>query len=104
MNEQMREKVSECVCKSVRVKEGMMKRTYMCMYIMYVLTHFLPVLVPAQFSSHDFHYPRQSLVCCLHIEEGQPRPTGQDINGSAGVFSDSILHLSLNVWELLGQL
>ena len=63
----------------------------------------LPGLVPAQLGSHDLHYPWQSLIRCLNIQEGQPCPPSKHVYHCAGILRYGVLYLSLNVGELLGE-
>lgn len=59
-----------------------------------VSTYRAALLAPVQFLSHDLHNARKRLVCRLHVKKAQPRPAGNDIDGSAGIFLDGIQHLN----------
>lgn len=59
------------------------------------------IIIPIQFSAHQFNNPRQGFLCCLDIQKGQASATRNHIHRSAGILLNPIFHLSLNKSEVI---
>ena len=82
-------------------REGKNLLHFLVSFLSLPSSHLLPGLVPAELGTHNVHNPRQSFICCLNVQKGQPGPPGQHIDSSACVLANGILHFGFNVGEHL---
>ena len=82
-------------------REGKNLLHFLVSFLSLSSSHLLSGLVPAELGAHNVHNPRQSFICCLNVQKGQPGPPGQHIDSSARVLANGILHFGFNVGEYL---